>query len=260
MVQTVGICLQCRRPGFDSQVRKIPWRRECLPAPIYLPEKFHEQRSLAGLMYGVAKNQAQLSDQHFCFISLLLLFKLTCNIKSHASNTAMDSSFIKVSTIPLNLRFYPLEDTPLFYASPSKKNIPSANSDATLVKCMSAHGLHDRGERADNLPLNSGSPWRWFGPYLGTFDSVQRHFPLSQLGGWGRVLLISTQQRLLPPPPAHRNQPPKNRQLQISTAPTLRNDGLKQGDLLALFMFHQHLLDSLPFISIELPSPTLGLF
>ena len=59
----------------------------------------------------------------------------------------MDSSFIKVSTIPLNLRFYPLEDTPLFYASPSKKNIPSANSDATLVKCMSAHGLHDRGER-----------------------------------------------------------------------------------------------------------------
>ena len=157
----------------------------------------------------------------------------------------MDSSFIKVSTIPLNLRFYPLEDTPLFYASPSKKNIPSANSDATLVKCMSAHGLHDRGERAQNLPLNSGSPWRWFGPYLGTFDSVQRHFPLSQLGGRGRVLLISTQQRLLPPPPAHRNQPPKNRKLQISTAPTLRNDGLKQGDLLALFMFHQHLLDCL---------------
>ena len=64
-------------------------------------------------------------------------------------------------------------------------------------------------EWAENLPLNSGSPWRWFGPYLGTFDSVQRHFPLSQLGGRGRVLLISTQQRLLPPPLVHRNQPPK---------------------------------------------------
>ena len=28
------ICLQCRRPEFDSGVRKIPWRREWLPASI----------------------------------------------------------------------------------------------------------------------------------------------------------------------------------------------------------------------------------
>ena len=28
------ICLQCRRPGFDSWVRKIPWRRKWLPTPV----------------------------------------------------------------------------------------------------------------------------------------------------------------------------------------------------------------------------------
>ena len=29
-------CLQCRRPQFDSWVRKIPWRRDRLPTPAFL--------------------------------------------------------------------------------------------------------------------------------------------------------------------------------------------------------------------------------
>ena len=38
------ICLQCRRPGFNPRVQKIPWRREWLPTPLFLPGKFHGQR------------------------------------------------------------------------------------------------------------------------------------------------------------------------------------------------------------------------
>ena len=30
------ICLQCERPSFDSWVRKIPWRREWHPTPVFL--------------------------------------------------------------------------------------------------------------------------------------------------------------------------------------------------------------------------------
>ena len=41
-------CLQCRRPEFDPWVRKIPWKRERQPIPIFLPGKFHGQKSLAG--------------------------------------------------------------------------------------------------------------------------------------------------------------------------------------------------------------------
>ena len=46
--QIIRICLQCRRPGFNPWVRKIPWRRKWLPAPLFLPEEFHGQRSLVG--------------------------------------------------------------------------------------------------------------------------------------------------------------------------------------------------------------------
>ena len=38
------ICLQCRRPRF----RKIPWRKEWQPTPIFLPRESHGQRSLTG--------------------------------------------------------------------------------------------------------------------------------------------------------------------------------------------------------------------
>ena len=39
---------QCRRPGFNPWVRKIPWRRQWQTTPVFLPEEFHGQRGLAG--------------------------------------------------------------------------------------------------------------------------------------------------------------------------------------------------------------------
>ena len=37
---------QCRRCKFDPWVRKVPWRRKRLLAPVFLPGKSHGQRSL----------------------------------------------------------------------------------------------------------------------------------------------------------------------------------------------------------------------
>ena len=42
------IHLQCRRPGFDPWVRKIPWRRDWQPTAVFLPGESHGQRSLVG--------------------------------------------------------------------------------------------------------------------------------------------------------------------------------------------------------------------
>ena len=37
-----------KRPGFNPWVRNIPWRRKWQPTPVFLPGRFHGQRSLAG--------------------------------------------------------------------------------------------------------------------------------------------------------------------------------------------------------------------
>ena len=41
-------CRKRRRCGFDPWVRKILWRREWQPTPVFLPGEFHGQRSLVG--------------------------------------------------------------------------------------------------------------------------------------------------------------------------------------------------------------------
>ena len=44
-----SVCLQCRRPGFDLWVRKIPWRRKWQPTPVLLPGESHGWRSLQSM-------------------------------------------------------------------------------------------------------------------------------------------------------------------------------------------------------------------
>ena len=42
------VCQQCRRPGLDPWVGKIPWSRKWQPTPVFLPGESHGQRRLAG--------------------------------------------------------------------------------------------------------------------------------------------------------------------------------------------------------------------
>ena len=60
-----GKSLQCRRPGFDPWVGKIPWRRKWQPTPILLPGKSHEQRSLAGCSPRNCKESDTTERLHF---------------------------------------------------------------------------------------------------------------------------------------------------------------------------------------------------
>ena len=41
-------CGRGKRYWFDLWVGEIPWRRKWQPTPVFLPGKFHGQRSLAG--------------------------------------------------------------------------------------------------------------------------------------------------------------------------------------------------------------------
>ena len=51
VAQTVKNLPECRIPGLNPWVRMIPWRKEWLPTPVFLPGEFHGQRSLGGLQY-----------------------------------------------------------------------------------------------------------------------------------------------------------------------------------------------------------------
>ena len=58
-----SVC-QSRKLGFDSWVRKIPWKRKRQPTPAFLAGKSHGQRSLAGYIrpMGLQKSWTQLID------------------------------------------------------------------------------------------------------------------------------------------------------------------------------------------------------
>ena len=100
IAQLVKNCLQCKRPQFDSWVRKIHWRRDRSPTPVFLgfpcgsagkesacnagdlgsiPElgRFPGEgkdyplqysgleKSMDCIVHGVAKSRTRLSDFHF---------------------------------------------------------------------------------------------------------------------------------------------------------------------------------------------------
>ena len=69
----VSAC-QCSRQWFSPWVEKIPWRRKWQPTPVFLPGKFHGQRSLTGyIVHGIAKHQTWLKAHTYVYIYLLLI-------------------------------------------------------------------------------------------------------------------------------------------------------------------------------------------
>ena len=65
------ICLQCRRPGFNPWVGRMPWRREQLLTPVFLPGEFHGQRSLAGPSPWGHKESA-MTNFHFQWVPTII--------------------------------------------------------------------------------------------------------------------------------------------------------------------------------------------
>ena len=72
---------QCRTPGFDPWIRKIPWRREWLPTLVFLAGESHEQKSWAGYRSWGHKEldttkrlstQLPIAGIVFCFLYILL--------------------------------------------------------------------------------------------------------------------------------------------------------------------------------------------
>ena len=72
VAQTVGKASACNagRPGFDSWVGKIPWRRKWQSTPAFLPGKSHGRRSLIGYSSWGHKESDTTERIHFHFHQL----------------------------------------------------------------------------------------------------------------------------------------------------------------------------------------------
>ena len=83
-------CRRCKRHGFNPWIRKIPWSRKWQPTPVFLPGKFHGQRSLLGYS-DVAKSQTWLSNwtctymRQWQFSKLIVTISRCMQVKSHCT-------------------------------------------------------------------------------------------------------------------------------------------------------------------------------
>ena len=110
---------RCRGPRFNPRVREIPWRREWLPPPVFLPGKFIYQNIHPFKTY----------ESVVCNIVTVL-----CN-HPHCLNSRTFSSSAKVIS-------YPLAITPLF-------PIPRHKSASHLyVFAYSGHFLSMKSQQA----------------------------------------------------------------------------------------------------------------
>ena len=61
VTQSICQCRSFKRCGFDPWVRKIPWRREWLPTPVFLPGNMG-RGAWQATVHGVAKSRTRLSS------------------------------------------------------------------------------------------------------------------------------------------------------------------------------------------------------
>ena len=79
LTQAQCVCLQCRRPGFNSWVGKIPWRRKWQSTPALLSGKSHGQRSLIGYSPWGRKESDTTERLHFTFSTRFVIAFLPKN-------------------------------------------------------------------------------------------------------------------------------------------------------------------------------------
>ena len=70
--QNIAARRQCRRPGFNSWVRKIPWRRKWQPTPVFLPGESHGRRNLVGYISPWGHKESDTTERLYL---LTYLFK-----------------------------------------------------------------------------------------------------------------------------------------------------------------------------------------
>ena len=101
---------QCRRTGFDPWVRKIPWRREWIPIPVFFPGEFHGQRSLKCLQFtGLQKARNDVATNTFQSIHSLSVYRKDPLEEDMATNSSILAWRILWTKEPVGLQSMALQ-------------------------------------------------------------------------------------------------------------------------------------------------------
>ena len=100
MQRTPPSC-QCRRLRFDPWVKKIPWRMEWLPTPVFLLGELNEQRSLVGYSpWGLKESDMTegLTLEFFPLWQLALRFSLEKPLPQCANHLELQMAWLHPSS------------------------------------------------------------------------------------------------------------------------------------------------------------------
>ena len=82
---------------FDLWVGKIPWSRKWQPAPVYLPEKVHVQRSLAGYIIPGVTKETDMTEQLGTLLKLTFWYLLIS--RKALKFFIMTSTYVQFSSV-----------------------------------------------------------------------------------------------------------------------------------------------------------------
>ena len=106
VAQLLSSHLQCRRPGFDPWVWKIPWQREVLPTPVFWPGEFQ------GLYSPWGHKESDTTEQLFysSYITGLIVYYIIQKLLFWQNGTMIhwrNSPSIWIKTSKLGLPWWP---------------------------------------------------------------------------------------------------------------------------------------------------------
>ena len=131
-------CRRCKRQGFNSWDRKIPWRRAQKPTPLFLPRK--NRGSSQARVHRAAKSQTQLK-QHTCITTK---FRGYFSSNNKELKQPLSSQLSSCKPYPSYFIFIIFPIFPVLNVSSSTKLCltPTARSQHSLLWHSMAFGLH----------------------------------------------------------------------------------------------------------------------
>ena len=124
------IRLQCRRPGFDPWVGKIPWRREWLLTAVFLPRESHGQRSQVGYSHW-GRKESGTTEQLTLSFSLHQVITLWKHLDDYTSLHHFSQNHFLIQSLN-----YPTHDEMQikdFPHGPAVTNLPASAGDTGSI-------------------------------------------------------------------------------------------------------------------------------